>query len=446
MKTVYFLGYRSDEFKIIKEELKTGLKGYDIIEYLGHNIDIKEFVRIKLKKLELFPDYFLLDVRALENTDYTTILSFKSNIMDKYPELKGFLVIAQQADGLSTEEYNDIIRNSVNGKNYTLFCDSDSEKTAKEIVGYIYSMDERKKKEKENTGNARVNKEEEKADVIDKNLYFNIKKNEEIHTLQEDIEIEKTDEGEEGCYNELLQERKKISDNESFKSMKRRLCAEEFWEQRENTGFLSDEKGGGNPKLNLRRRWLCKDEIVVFFGSKSGIGTSFVAMNLAMSLSDAGAKSAYVQFSKLPNMDEMARDYGMRRIEGYYGYDETFFVKNEFLSDMNCHVLDLGADYYSLERAIELEWLTENRLFIVSNGNNEGLKQLDDCLFHLKDKTGVLNLIIVNPILNKSRYEAYEGQARVYYFEHVKVLNDDRNSYNLRLMTDEIYRNIHQKQ
>lgn len=462
MKRVYFLGYKSDEFEIIKEEIKTGLNRYEIIEYLGHNIDIKEFVRIKLKALEAAPDYFLLDVRALESTDYTSILSFKSNIMDKYPDLKGFLVIAQQSDGLSIEEYNDIIRNSVNGKNYTLFCDSDSEKTAKEIVSYICAMDRRKKKGEERLKNDGMNKSFDEMEIIEENIDLGKEGIENTYEQTEENDVGKTEENQEGRIEKKkagqTDEReflvhhegrrlKKISDNESFRSMKRRFCVEDLWKKEEDKDFVSDAKRvyeirRGNPKRN----WDCKDEIVAFFGSKKGIGTSFIAMNLALTLSSSGSKTDYVQLAKLPNMDEMARDYGMKKIEGYYRYNGTAFMINEFLDDMNCHVLDLGVDPHLLKRAIELEWLKKNRLFIVSNGSNEGLKNLDECLFHLRDEIGCLNVIIVNPILNKDRYETYEEEARVYYFEYVKTLSDDKNDYNLGLMTDAFYRDIHQKQ
>lgn len=514
MNTVYFLGYASKEFNEIKKELRLRFGEYELIENKGQNIEVKEFVRVKLKKLPSEPDFFLLDVRTLQNTDYTTILSFKANITEKYPKLKGFLVIAQQSDGLSTEEYNDIVRNSVNGKNYKVFSDSNPSKIAAKIADYMNleqgkelkrkgknTADKKTEEAPEEKGKGIVKANERETDGIEEIEIFKekesaeekiraITKAEELEGLKaeaeeidemKEIEIheakgKKVDEAEksdkeiadESVGNEVettaderrkglksillsegfLRKREdirtpvKISDNESIASMKRRLRAKELWESEGNglrTGQDTKEEEEKGVATRQKRIWRCQDETVIFFGSRSKVGTSFVSMSLALTLAGYGARTSYVQFARLSNLDEMARDYGMTVKEDCYAYGDVLFTVNDFPEGMNYHVLDFGNDYDALFRAVELGWLNKGRLYIVASGTTGGLRSLNTCLLRIRRIPDEPNIIIVNPILDREEYRTYEGRNRLYYFEYVKTVDDEKNVYNLGLIAERLY-------
>lgn len=450
MKNLFYLGYESDAFHSVSKGLKHRLKDFELTEYTGQNVDVKEFVRIRLKGSNSEPDYFLLDVRSLQSTDYTAILLFKANIMDKYPSLKDFLVIAQQSDGLSVEEYNDIIRNSVSGKNYPVFYDSSPDRNVEAIVNYIENRQEegeREHQDRKEKRKKRRKKEGSKDEVQKEEGEENGTETEETEITMEDIVKEPFDQ-EQGSKKELsapVRTRDKISDNESVKSMKRKLYAGDLWEKEKDVSCLSDLRGVKTAVYKeeegyKKKNWDCEDELAIVFGTKPGLGTSFISMSLALFMAESGARTSYVQLAKRPHLDESAKDYGMKKTETYYKYKKAFFTQNEFLEKMNYHIADLGSNFTLLKKALDLGWLTDNRLYLVAGGNTSGIKALDNCIFKLNELAGGYNIIIVNPILSDSVYEAYAEDTQVYYFEYVKEPSDKVNSYNLGLIANELYR------
>lgn len=445
MKNIYFLGYKSDEFDCIQTKLEIELNDYHLLVTTGSNINVKEFIRIKLKAVKECIDYFILDVSVLQNTDYTTVLSFKSNIADKYPDLSGFLVIARQSDGLSAEEYNDIIRNSVNGKNYTLISDSLVDDMCENIVKYIREQD---KKEELRFGkeNKFFDGSEEPIRKIEK-----ISDNDSVRELNYKNQKGKQDDGKQ--VKERESHRKEAEEEEKgdgiYFSYNKKLSDEALLVSEEIGGYhynASDKSVRSIVSVKKEKNWSSKDNTILVFGVKKGIGTTFVAMNLALALAKEGAVTSYVQLSKLPDLDEKAKDYAMIRIGGYYEYNKVFFVKNAFLDNMNYHVVDLENDYFKLKKAVELGWLNNKQLLVVGQGSTSGLRELDACISKLCDITEDFNIMIVNPILNEECYENYEQFGSVYYFEHIKEPGDKKNSYNLSMIVDELYETSLEKQ
>lgn len=433
MKNIYFLGYKSNEFDFIQSTLKTELESYNVLTMTGKNINVKEFIRIKLKAVEETIDYFILDVSVLQNTDYTTVLSFKANIVDKYPDLRGFLVIARQSDGLSSEEYNDIIRNSVNGKNYILISDSLVHNMCDNIINYIREHED--KEEFKNIKNDYLFSEQEiSLRSVDK-----VSDNDSVRTIKDKNKSDKQSKKETADYRngrEISKEgisfpyHKKLSDEAL-------LVAEEMEEY--NFGKLLKPAVNQN---KTKKIWNSNDNTVIVFGAKKGIGTTFVAMSLALVLADEGAITSYVQLSKFPDLDEKAEDYSMFNSGEYYEYNNVFFVKNAFLSNINYHVIDLGNNYSRLKRAFELGWLDNTQLLLVGQGSTGGLKELDDCISKVSDITSDFNIMIVNPILNEERYEVYEKFGFLSYFEYAKKPSDKKNHYNLSIIVDRLHETV----
>lgn len=432
MKNIYFLGYKSNEFDLIQSTLRTELKDYNILAMTGKNINVKEFIRIKLKFVEKNIDYFILDVSVLQNTDYTTVLSFKANIVDKYPDLTGFLVIAQQSDGLSSEEYNDIIRNSVNGKNYILISDSSVHTMCDNIINYI--REHEGKEEFKNIKNDYLFSEQEiSLRSVDK-----VSDNDSVRMVKDKNKSDKQSMKEKADYRNGSEEEmskesisfpyhKKLSDEAL-------LVAEELDEYNSDKLFKSVIN-----KNKSKKSWSSNDNTVIVFGAKKGIGTTFVAMSLALVLADEGASTSYVQLSKFPDLDEKAKDYSMFNSGEYYEYKNVFFVKNAFLSNINYHVVDLGNNYSRLKRAVELGWLDNKQLLLVGQGSTRGLKELEACISKVSDIVSDFNIIIVNPVLNEERYEMYEKFGFLSYFEYMKEPSDKKNYYNLSIIVDRLY-------
>ena len=437
MKNIYFLGYQSSEFDVIQSTLKTELKDYNLLTMTGKNINVKEFIRIKLKSVEETIDYFILDVSVLQNTDYTTVLSFKANIVDKYPELTSFLVIARQSDGLSSEEYNDIIRNSVNGKNYILISDSLVDDMCDNIISYIREH-EGKEKLRNKGNDSSISENEISLRCVDK-----VSDNDSVRAIKDKNKTDKKFMKDKAVYGK--EDREAIStDNSSF-SYHQKLSDEALLVAEEIDEYNSDQLLKATINKN-KKIWNGKDNTVIVFGAKKGIGTTFIAMSLALVLADEGAITSYVQLSKFPDLDEKAKDYSMFNAGEYYEYHNVFFVKNAFLNNINYHVIDLGDNYSRLKRAFELGWLDNKQFFLVGQGSTGGLKELDSCISKVSDIINEFNIIIVNPVFNEERYEVYEKFGFLSYFEYMKEPSDKKNYYNLSMIVDKLHEMSLEKQ
>lgn len=466
MKHIYFLSYKGKELPGLRQVLKENFPSFTVNEFSGNNIDVKEFVRIKLKALDKPIDYFILDVRALQSTEYTTILSFKANLLDKYPTLKAFLVVAENSDGLSTEEYNDIVRNSVNGKNYILFSDSSNQKNTDNIVAYIKESSYSKQREEpEGDTGCKASLEAVKApdDIIRapskisdneraKTICLRARRDSRIGGIAASDEKRKhTDKGEYLLNKESFCEILRDDYAEERSRGMYRIKREHSPESRFNVDNLFVAESGikeasnehiittGDMFFSSKRIWSGYDNMAVFIGAERKVGTSFVAMSIAMALSKEGAVASYVQLSKLPDLELTAHDYGFVNKGDYYEYDKVLFVQNAFLDEVNYHILDLGDDYRALDKAIELGWLANKQLFIVSGGGTKELRRLNECISRLPLSLDFYKILIVNPILSKELYYDYEDSSRVYYFEHMKRINDIKNSYTLSLITEDLY-------
>lgn len=425
MNKIFFLEYAQDDFGFLKDSISHNVKETECISVTGRNIDVKEFIRVKLRGIEDI-DYFLLDVRALQNTDYTSILLFKASIIEKYPGLIEFLVIARSSEGLSNEEYNDIIRNSVGGKNYKVFNDSDNSNLSDEIIAYIKNGKDKETK----------NKVVIKADAIVREKSKISDDDSLATTKRKGVKAEETPiELIEGSKDALGTYERHIN-NEQMSGEKKphRLNAGDLMvaESKSQYGGISNI-GDYDKKLE----WHNNDDIVLFFGAGPAVGTSFVAMSLAIELGNSGAKVSYVQFDPISDIDEKAKDYGFLYNGSEYVYKNVVFTKNKFIEGMNCHIVDIGTNYKYLLRAIELGWLNRGKLIIVSAGNHQGLKKLyeiiDDILSYAIDS----KIMIVNPILSKDSYSAYEA-GKLFFFEHMKRIDDRENRYVLSLLSGEI--------
>lgn len=434
MSKIFFLEYTQAEFGTLKDDIAQNVTGAEFIIVSGKNIDIKEFIRVKMRGIEKL-DFFLLDARALQNTDYTSILLFKANILEKYPDLSGFFVIARHSSGLSNEEYNDIIRNSVGGKNYIVFDESDNVSLSNKIVNCIKNIlcDEEGKDEAIDIESI----VKEKPKISDNESVSAMKRNaNKSSNSKKSIVVEEL--FEEGNEDERVKKNENINmrvkdepKKEDFKlNASDLLVAEDSTVYEKKSGCIFDN-------LNNRLSWDSFDNIIILFGTSGAIGTSFVSMSLALELKNSGAKVAYVEFDPISDLDYKAKDFGFAHNGNDYEYHELVLTKNKFLKGMNCHVIDIGNNFKYLNRAFELGWLENGRLILVSTGNYKGLKRLDEAIEEINEIQIKPDIILINSILDKEDYAKYDKDS-LYFFEFMKHIDDKENKYMLSLIAKEL--------
>ncbi len=432
MSKIFFLEYIQEDFDDLKDNISQNIKTADITAVSGKNVDIKEFIKVKMRGIEQL-DFFLLDVRALQNTDYTSILLFKANILEKFPDLSGFFVIARHSSGLSNEEYNDIIRNSVSGKNYIVFNESDNSALSDKLLNCIKNILSDKEKimdtiDIENPVKEKLKiSDNESVATIKRNSgkSLNAKKNTVIDELS-DKEYEQVK-----ITEDIKKETKDKLNNEDLK-----LNADDLLVAETVTVYNKPENYVFN-NINKKLLWGSFNNIIILFGVNKAVGTSFVSMSLALELKNSGARVSYVQFDPIPDLDYQAKDFGFIYNGNDYEYDGLVLTKNKFLNDMNCYVIDIGNNIKYLNRACELGWLDKGRLILVSAGNYKGLKKLDETIEDIKALQVKSNIILINSILDKEAYSKYD-QDLLYFFEFMKHIDDKENKYVLSLIVDEL--------
>ncbi len=432
MSKIFFLEYMQADFDDLKDNICQSVKDAEFTVISGKNVDIKEFIRVKMRGIEQL-DFFLLDVRALQNTDYTSILLFKANILEKFPDLSGFFVIARHSSGLSNEEYNDIIRNSVGGKNYIVFNESDNAALSYKLLNCIKNILS-DKEEKTETMDIE-NLVQEKIKISDNESVATIKRNSgKSLNVKKNIAVDELSDKEDGKVKTGEDIKKETKDEIKTEDLKLNaddlLVAESVavYDKNENYVFYN---------INKKLLWNSFNNIIILFGVNKAIGTSFVSMSLALELNNSGAKAAYVQFDPVSDLDYYAKDFGFVHNGNDYEYNGLVLTKNKFLKDMNCYVIDIGNNLIYLHRACELGWLDRGRLILVSTGNYKGLKRLDETVEDIKALQIKPNIIFINSILDKEMYSKYD-QDSLYFFEFMKHIDDKENKYVLSLITDEL--------
>ncbi len=430
MSKIFFLEYMQADFDDLKDSIGKNFTEVEFTVVSGKNVDIKEFIKIKMRGIEHI-DFFLLDVRALQNTDYTSILSFKANILEKYPDLSGFFVIARHSSGLSNEEYNDIIRNSVGGKNYIVFNESDNASLSNHMLNCMKNIISDEKTET-------IDIEDlvrEKSKISDNESISAMKRNHNKHlNTKKNIEVEEL----------LSEECSKVEMKENTKKEIGNEIRKEDFSLNASDLLVVEEAADYNKKgnyvfedINRKLIWHSFGNIIILFGVSRTIGTSFVSMSLALELKNTGAKVSYVQFDPIADLDYQAKDFGFTYNGNDYEYQALVLTKNKFLKDMNCYVIDIGNNLKYLNRAFELGWLDKGKLILVSTGNYKGLKRLDETIEEIKHLQIKPDIVLINSILDKEAYSKYE-QDLLYFFEFMKHIDDKKNKYMLSLIADKL--------
>ncbi len=429
--------YLGDRGGIIRAMLEDELD-FVYNEQKGESIDIKEFMKNKLRNISV-PKYMIVDVKALHMATSDLLIELKNSVVELNERFKCMILLLN--DAIDKNISDDMKSHARNGKNYVIMEESNEEKLIEKLKNKIIELEKGEviKEEVAQTGNEtenndagndnenKITNEEHKdirsrqiikADTVSardmkRHILGGKKEGGKIESEKPEI-LEKNDKREalvkENAIDISIPETEKtLSDfKDRFRAFEPDLEVDENL-----SDLLYTEKNDSN-----NREWKITGQNILVIGCDRRVGATFIALSLAQSLAKEKAYAMYcLASSDNAALDDKANDYNfVKKSDNYYSYNDVPFTR--ILTDKNANFVVYDIDMQLAKRTFSNKKIA--KAILISDGNTQGLRNLKASIKDLKT-VGIDNydIIIVNAIFDKDIYnELNNEKVSVYHWEH----------------------------
>ena len=465
----FYLGHKGLKIRaMLEDELD-----FVYNEQKGESIDIKEFMKNKLRNISV-PKYMIVEVKALHTAEPNLLIDLRNSVAEINEGFKYMIVLLN--DEIDKNISDNMKSHARNGKNYVVIEESNEEKLIEKLKTKIIEL-ENDEFQKEN-----ITVVEDKISINKKRANENVIKED---TKNQDIrarEIIKTDTltakdmkrqiaSEENPREEVKtasknQVNKILEKNDKIKIVKAVMKEDNIIDMPEkilkteqpfpDTNSGSDFKTF-KPNLEVEenfldllypvkkesenRNWEIPGQNILVIGCDKRVGATFIALALAQSLAKEKAYAMYCLVSSDSiALSDKANDYNLiRKNDNYYSYNEVPFTR--ILTDKNANFIVYDIDMQLAKRSFSNKKIAKT--ILVSDGNTQGLRKLEDKIAELKTAgIDTYDIVMVNTIFDKDIYKSFENQkVNVHYWEHC-VKATDKEAINQECFTkiiDELY-------
>lgn len=388
-------------------------------EYMYHEInqntiDIKEFVKNKIRNINSDINFIIINVENIHEVSFESIKKLKDISETIFEGFKKIILILKGETALDIKR--ELQGHSHGGKNYAVIEESDDDMLTQKVYDYI--QEELKSKGKK----VEVAKIEE---VIgkEKDIESSIQVKEKIAGMKPETnkEVRSRKISDDKSIKEIVRNDniKDIKEKKEFKVVK----AEKIEIPKKETVEAKVKVAKNKPNLipdRLSRieepTWTLKERYILVLGVENRVGTSFIAMSLTQHLSSTEAYATYNLQDAQPNaLDDKAQDYSLKKEDMMYLYNNTIFAQQRM--DPDAHFIVIDASIKDLARLIQI--YNPTYTLLVSDGNTSGLRQLDRCIAKINRYNLDYDIMIVNPIFDYNRYDFYSvNNTEVYLWKY----------------------------
>lgn len=385
-------------------------------EYMYHEInqntiDIKEFVKNKIRNINSDISFIIINVENMHEVSFESIKKLKDISETVFENFKKIILILKGETTLDIKR--ELQGHSHGGKNYAVIEESDDDMLTQKVYDYIQEELKTKEKNVEVAQSEKVIEKKENPEsaikITDKIADIKPGMDKEVRSrkISDDKSVKEI------VRNDNIKEKKefKVVKAEKIETTKKETAEERVKVVKNKPNLIPDRLVRIDKPV-----WTLKERYILVLGVQERVGASFISMALTQHLSSTEAYATYNLQDAQPNaLDDKAQDYSLKKEDMMYLYNNTIFAQQRM--DPDAHFIVIDASIKDLVRLIQL--YNPTYTLLVSDGNTSGLRELDRCIAKINQYNLDHDIMIVNPIFDYSRYDAYSSSnTEVYLWKY----------------------------